>query len=727
MLALSSGTFVLRLPLELSDYGKTMIISNQGFALDPKVVDDVLSLRLIDCTTDNSWADGGYRWSIVCKHRDGLLHGTELREVEYQAEKDSLIISAVLAGFQLEHRWYLPSDQDWMEESLRITNANHHDVDIMGVECGFLRRVADTIGQLVSNVADERLTAIPFRKRPTDSEDWINEHPIDDFLRHAGREPRCNDALGFGFLPSRHWCSEAWAWSRGERTLSLMSFCQDHMLWSAISTVNQPNGLYLRYGGFYINDQDELPVFTLAAGESTELGLMRYQSVACGYEQAAYSYREFLDSKGCRFPMEFDPPVHWNVLYDNPDWWVISPRKMPKGSRVDTRKVLYTREHIEAEAIKARDYQCEAIYLDPGWDTTFGSFQWDSERLGAISNFVNQMRERYGLNVSLHAPLATWMSHEQWSVHPWNTMAYWPDESRRLPPKDEADGQSTNHIGICLGSRQYLDEAEKRLLLLCQAGIGFIMFDGNWWNGGCDDVGHGHPVPYTKEDHIRANLDLAQCIHTKFPDVLIEMHDMLCGGEHPRMTPVYYKYGLPNSYDSNWGFELMWDPFEELRSRRALALYYYNLACNVPIYLHIDLRDDNQHCTIFWWFASLCRHLGIGGTHADPNVVICQQHAMARYRELDALYKRGDFYGISEEIHVHVLPSENRLVVDLFNLTDTERRVTGTMSVETLGIDQQMYYQRTERWVSLGDGQLHASCLLPAWGHQQVELRPVPS
>ena len=53
------------------------------------------------------------------------------------------------------------------------------------------------------------------------------------------------------------------------------------------------------------------------------------------------------------------------------------------------------------------------------------------------------------------------------------------------------------------------------------------------------------------------------------PSVLIEMHDMLAGGSTERMTPVYYKYGLPGSYDENWGFELMWDPMADIRSGRA--------------------------------------------------------------------------------------------------------------------------------------------------------------
>ncbi len=35
--------------------------------------------------------------------------------------------------------------------------------------------------------------------------------------------------------------------------------------------------------------------------------------------------------------------------------------------------------------------------------------------------------------------------------------------------------------------------------------------------------------PHTFEDHIRANVDLAARIHAKYPKVLIEMHDMICG------------------------------------------------------------------------------------------------------------------------------------------------------------------------------------------------------
>ena len=40
-----------------------------------------------------------------------------------------------------------------------------------------------------------------------------------------------------------------------------------------------------------------------------------------------------------------------------------------------------------------------------------------------------------------------------------------------------------------------------------------------------------------REDHIRANLELARRVHAKYPKVLIEMHDMIAGGAPVRPTP----------------------------------------------------------------------------------------------------------------------------------------------------------------------------------------------
>ena len=168
----------------------------------------------------------------------------------------------------------------------------------------------------------------------------------------------------------------------------------------------------------------------------------------------------------------------------------------------------------------------------------------------------------------------------------------------------------------------------------------------------------------------------------------------------------------------------MWNPIEDLRSGRAQGLYYYNLGCNIPVYLHIDLRDDNEHCTVLWWFASTCRHLGIGGTHPDPPIAERQKLAMARYRRLDRFYKRGEFVGVSEEIHVHVMPGEQSCVVNIFNLNDAPRRIEGGIEVSKLGLDPDRWYTRSDRQASLGGGRLNVNAQLPSWGHQLIEIVP---
>jgi hypothetical protein len=367
------------------------------------------------------------------------------------------------------------------------------------------------------------------------------------------------------------------------------------------------------------------------------------------------------------------------------------------------------------EARKAREYGCQALYLDPGWDTDFGTFRWGERWMGPRKAFVEEVRGRFGLGVSLHCPLATWMSVDGRAVADWPGAALRRDEGGTV-----VDG------AVCIGSRQYLDEAERRLLEHCADGVGYLMFDGNWWNGGCWDPAHGHPVPFTLEDQVRACLRLAERIHARFPKVLIEMHDPVVGGTLPRYTPVYYKYGLPGSYDDNWGFELMWQPMEDIRSGRARSLYWYALGCNVPVYLHIDLRDDNEHCLVLWWYASTCRHLGIGGTHPVPAVAAAQVQAMRRYRELDRFYKRGGFYGAGEEIHVHALPAENAFVVNLFNLSAAERVVEGSIGVASMGLDADRWYAAPKGGsFDAKAGTFRVSRRMPPWSAVVLEVPSV--
>ena len=51
---------------------------------------------------------------------------------------------------------------------------------------------------------------------------------------------------------------------------------------------------------------------------------------------------------------------------------------------------------------------CEALYMDPGWDTSFASKIWDEARLGPYKTFTEMLQRDYGLKSSLHTPLSGW-------------------------------------------------------------------------------------------------------------------------------------------------------------------------------------------------------------------------------------------------------------------------------------------------------------------------------
>jgi hypothetical protein len=200
--------------------------------------------------------------------------------------------------------------------------------------------------------------------------------------------------------------------------------------------------------------------------------------------------------------------------------------------------------------------------------------------------------------------------------------------------------------------------------------VAFFMFDSNQFSGPCYDKTHGHQIPSTREEHARALLELARRLKEEYPNVLIEMHDFITGPSSFHYVPAYYGYARPHSYDCLWGHEFMWNVMDDLMSRRFVSLYYYNLAFSIPLYLHVNVKQDNANAIVFWWTASTCRHLGVGGKSSDPAIWEAQKNAMQLYKKLKRFYTQGEFYGIDEMVHVHTLPDIKEAVVNVFNLED---------------------------------------------------------
>jgi hypothetical protein len=194
-------------------------------------------------------------------------------------------------------------------------------------------------------------------------------------------------------------------------------------------------------------------------------------------------------------------------------------------------------------------------------------------------------------------------------------------------------------------------------------------------------------------------------VHEKHPDVEIELHDPIIGPGVPRYCPTYILHGKPGSFDVLWGYEFMIHTEEDVLTRRSASLYYVNLAYTIPIYLHIDLRTDNEQAMGFWWYASTCRHLGIGGKSKNPKTWQAHKDAMKTYLRLKPFFTQGEFYGIDESIHVHTLPDQEVAVINCFKLDDSAEPMIFQFKLSEVGLSADGEYQITgaDSWKRQGD------------------------
>ena len=72
---------------------------------------------------------------------------------------------------------------------------------------------------------------------------------------------------------------------------------------------------------------------------------------------------------------------------------------------------------------------------------------------------------------------------------------------------------------------------------------------------------------------------------------------------------------------------------------------------------------------------------------------------------------------------LHVLPKESAFVVNLFNLSDQTRTLSGTCSVARLGLDPKKSYRMASDWATVKNGQFKVSRSMPPWSAQVTEVR----
>jgi hypothetical protein len=696
-------------------------VTNEHFRLNIKAGQG-LQVELIDANSGLKLADEEYSYSFgqpaflpASIDRDGTANILSL-------------VGSTANGLEIRQQYRIPHGDPWMEEEITLTNLGDHPVALPDARCGFVLPVNMAGGSVESPLKDFKFSAVPYRREPTGNRAQYADYTLTQVLtEHRHSELRAqskterwdrvylagNYSTGLIQTDYSQYASEGWVWTDGRQGFLITKYSQQGMEWALLDPV--PLGreqLGLRWGGFGIFQGDPEGGAVLGAGAEQRFGVTRLTAYKGAIRDGFYTYRAELESRGMGCPTDFNPPVHWNELYDNKLWWV------PDGGQDDpaNRAKYYTINDLKEAAGKAKDIGCEALYLDPGWDTLFASKIWDEPRLGRLSDFTAMLRQDYGLRLSLHTPLSGWCDPSSY-----------PSEIFRL----NRDGQRIDN-SLCGASQQYVDETLNRLLALAEGGATFFMFDGTMFNGACYDPNHDHPVPSRREDHVEATNRIAFLVHEKFPEVLIEMHDQILGGTSLRYVPTYYGYGqreasnggvATHGFDTVWGFELMWSPMKDLVGGHSMALYYYNLAYSLPLYLHIDLRTDNAQCLMFWWNASTCRHLGIGGTHPDPAVRSAQKQAMSDYRRLEKFFKRGTFYGLDEMVHVHTHASERGAVMNVFNLEGKPAQRKIEFAPAEIGLSAARDFTAKGGDLTLRDGVYALDVSIPALGHTLVELQ----
>lgn len=632
------------------------------YRLDIELAEKVGRIVLTDLYSSVVFADSDYRYSAYVDIDGRIarlegLHSPKTIEQEWRRGGRLFTIEGRLgtdgqALANVKHHLYIPLDADYLEERVVLHNIGSTPLVFRGFRFGFRKRLQmpARYGGPGIDIEDYRLVAIPFRLQPDGKK---HDYQLDDVYhgRYQCSEFHNQARLVQEVVDRGRARSEAWAWTDGEYGLMIAKYNPNNIEYSTLETERSADGVFLTFGGAspsLYNEPNE--ACRLAPGAEMVFGKTRLHFYEGLWRRGSYIFRDYMCELGHALRDDYDPPVNWNVLY-NVGWHHNEREKL---------QTYYNRDTLSEEARKARETGCEALYLDPGWEICEGSTRWDEERLGKADDFVRSIREQYGLKVGFRTIGRSYCDDYRgmYRVRSDGATGYY------------APYQPKPFYEPCVCSRQYQEEKISRILSVAEGGMDFIMFDEFDWRGPCLDPSHGHPVPTTPNMHARAVADLVRRVHEKRPETIIEMHDPIWPWG-VRYTPVYYLHDQPGSFDEGWAFEFMWNPLEDLLSGKALSLFYYNLAYEIPLYLHIDMSKDNDNCLAFWWYASTIRHLGIGGGKDNPERFEAYKLAMREYLSLKDLYTRGDFYGLDELTHLHVLPNDGRCVLNAYNLTDT--------------------------------------------------------
>ncbi len=627
--------------------------------------------KLTDKIHSKIYSDQDYHYGILTSRRRGsrfsylpyLGAETNARRLEsrkiFKENTESLVIEGKFQEIDLHirHEFKLEKESRWIKENITFINSSKKKIRLGYINLGFKKLFFTQKLGWIDNLDEMILTSIPSRRffgyEGDRKKDFFTPA---DILYNAWISDEAE-------MPG--YCAEGWLWSNSKNGIIICKYNPSQIEFSRFSRIatklpgRGAEDSSIIFGGVTLCEGNPEGATILNPEQSYNFGISKYASFEGDYKEGYYIYRSHLEKKGHKFNAGYDPPLHWNELY-NLGW---AAEKI--GFFVsDAEFKPYTLEDLYDEAVLAKDIGAESLYLDPGWNTALGSEIWNNERFGSLKDFSKTIHEKFGLKLALHLMMNFEGENE-------------PDEfylRSRKGVKVVADPY-LGLFSVCANDH-WVKEKTRRLLQLAKNDIDFFMFDFTDFSTfmvddiGCFNKEHGHEIPMNRQTHAENIFKVIQNVKKEYPQILIEAHNR--GVNHQ----LYYQHSLPHSFDENWGFECMWNPMTDLLSGRATQLFEYNLAYSIPLYLHINENSDNEKMLQFWWYASLVRHLGIGGLR-DKNSPKYKalKKAIVLYKKIKPLLTRGTFYGINYNVHLHVNDNNNTGVIIAYNLTSRSKKV----------------------------------------------------
>jgi hypothetical protein len=631
------------------------------------------------------YADEDYHYRILTSSKRGSRYAYLLHlGSEYKAKKllsreirkvgtDTLIIEGKFEEIDvfITHEFKLKDNSKWLEEKITLTNRGNKKVKFGLINFGFRKALYKQYSGWVENLDVFTLTSIPTRRYFGYGDDRRKENFNANDILFGAWVTKEAEMPGF--------CAEAWLWGGEQGGMLVCKYNPTEMEYSRFNRLpttlpgRGAENVDILFGGVSLYEGNPEAATSLGPDQSYTFGVTRYAVYEGDYKEGYYLYRNHLEEHGHKFKKTYNPPVHWNELY-NLGW--VSEKT---GFFVDgTDFEVYTLEQLYKEAEIARDIGAECLYLDPGWNIALGSSIWNEERFGSLKEFSKMIHEEYGLKLALHLMMNFEGENESEKFY----------LRSKTGVKVVADPY-INLFSLC-ANNHWVKEKTRRILELAKEGIDFFMFDFTDFSTfmfndlGCFNKEHGHEVPMLRKTHAENIFKVIQNVKKEYPHILIEAHDR---GVKPR-HPLYYQHNLPHSYDENWGFECMWNSMHDLLSGRATQLFEYNLAYSIPLYLHINENSDNENMLQFWWYASLARHLGIGGLSNKGSAKYkVLKDAMTLYRKNKSFFSRGVFYGINYNIHLHVDEVDKSGIITAYNLSSRVQKINVQIDLLKYGLD----------------------------------------